>query len=44
MRKKAAKKMMYGGKTKKMMKGGSTSYRSSCDGMAKKGRTKGRMV
>jgi hypothetical protein len=33
-------KMMKGGKTKKYMKGGKTGYRSSCDGMAKKGRTR----
>jgi hypothetical protein len=37
---KADKKMAYGGKSKKMMKGGKTGYRSSCDGMAKKGRTR----
>ena len=38
------KKMMYGGKTKKMAKGGKSGYRSSCDGKAMKGKTKGKSV
>lgn len=39
-----ADKMMYGGKTKKMAKGGKSGYRSSCDGKAMKGKTKGKNV